>query len=93
MSNDNVVEYQDVVAYNVQALLEEVVSLVYEGWQISPTNPGESIGMFGMTLTCTMMRHKDDKPKLSRAEILAAAREAKKAKGSNATLDTETIVA
>lgn len=86
------IEYRDVVSHNVELFIAELVDLIYEGWTISPSNPGTTVGVYSSSMAVTLQRHKDDKPKLSRAEILANAREAKKAKTNVATLDTESII-
>lgn len=93
MTNVSDIDYKDITSHNMSLFLAELQDAIFEGFTISPTNPGDAMGFYGAYYTVTMQRHKDDKPKLSRAEILANAREAKKAKTNNAAiLDTESIV-
>ena len=85
-------DFRDVVEHSVEAFVKEVVALTLDGWAVSPTCPGDSVG-FGNTYTVSMFRDAntveafrqasvgiDEKPKLTRAEILEKARAAKAAK-------------
>ena len=91
---------KDVVEHTIEALVAEVAALTLDGYAISLTNPGDAVG-FGQTFTVSMYRDDStvaaarktleglgDKPKKSRAEILADARAVKAQK---ARLDTSTI--
>lgn len=92
--------HRDVVEHSVEAFVAEVVALTLDGWAVDPSNPGAALG-FASAFAVTMYRDEDtveqlrlkgvniaEKPKLTRAETLALARAAKKAR---ATLDTDTI--
>lgn len=90
---------RDVVEYSIETFVEEVVALTKDGWTVVEGSANSS--PFGNAFTVSMQRN--DKsvralkeyvegvaaaPKLTRAEILAKAREAKEAK---AKLDVNTI--
>lgn len=79
---------RDVVEHTVEALVAEVAALTLDGWAVSKTNPGDCIGyrvytvtMFRDSNTVEALRQKsagvDEKPKMTRAEILAKARAAR----------------
>lgn len=79
---------RDVVEYTIEALVAEVAAMTLDGWAVSKTNPGDVIGygvytvsMFRDSNTVEMLRQKAigiaEKPKLTRAEILAKARAAR----------------
>lgn len=93
-------QHYDVVEHTIQTFTAEVVARTLDGWAVSQTNPGDAVG-FGQTYTVSMYRDEStveaarkalagmgEKPKKSRAEILADARAAKSAK---ARLDTDTV--
>lgn len=90
----------DVVEHTIEAFVKEVVRLTVDGFAISMTNPGDAVG-YGNCYTVSMYRDdfttqalKDkvagmqDRPKMSRAESLAKAREARAA----IRLDVDSIV-
>jgi hypothetical protein len=92
------IETRDIVEHSISELVKEVAALTLDGWAISPTCPGDVLP-WGNSYTVTMMRSQEtvekfrslsvnvgDKPKLTRAEILQKARDAKKVK-----LDISTI--
>jgi hypothetical protein len=96
----------DVVEYSIEVFVEEVVSRVKDGW-VPVAGSGDCIPMLN-TYTVTMIRDKDTvaalkalgesitaAPKLTRAEILQKAREAKADKAAKsdaqATLDVSKI--
>lgn len=85
MSN---VTTRDVVERTVEAFVAEVVALTLDGWVVSKASPGEVIGygtytvsMFRDDNTVESLRQKaagiTEKPKETRAEILARARAAR----------------
>ena len=93
---------RDIISYSVSTLISEVVSLTLDGWCVDQDNPGEMIGLHGNYL---VRMYRDDntvskfkafaissaeRPKLTRGETLAKARESKEAKRV-AKLDTTTI--
>lgn len=93
---------RDVVQYHLQGLIAEVVALTLDGWAVDKDFPGEAVGHNGYTVT--MFRDANtvealrvrgatiaEKPKETRAEILARARAARAAKAISAKLDTTTI--
>ena len=97
------IEYSgvDIVETTIEGLCAELFRLAMDGYKISPTNPGDVIGFFGNNFTVSMYRDKstvkafkeandtvEGPVSLSRAEILAKARQAKSAK---AKLDIDTI--
>lgn len=92
--------HHDVVEHTIEALVAEIAARTLDGWAVSPTNPGDSVGL-GQTYTVSLYRNADTlaaarsklegmevAPKKSRAEILADARAAKAQK---ARLDTDTV--
>jgi hypothetical protein len=95
-------QLRDVVEHSVEALIAEVVALTLDGWAVSKTCPGDVVGY--QTFTVSMFRDSDtvdnfrqkslgiaEKPKLTRAEILANARAAKAKNKAPAKLDIGTI--
>lgn len=92
--------FRDVSETNFVAFLAEIADLTLDGWAIDKSNPGD-VSPFGLHYCATMYRDAntleklrqaavgiDEKPKLTRAEILEQARAAKAAK---AKLDVNTI--
>ena len=90
MSNKEMLT-KDVVASNLNAFVEELVSLTKDGWIV--VDDSAEVGFYGSFYTVSLTR--DDKsvqefkdyvssvasaPKLTRAEILQRAREAKRNK-------------
>lgn len=83
---------KDVVEHSMEAFVAELVTLVRDGWVVSPTNPGDALLNYGSTFTVSLYRDEStveafkklagnvaDKPKMSRAETLEVAREARAA--------------
>lgn len=96
-------QYRDIVEHSAEAFVAEVVAHTLDGWAVSKTNPGDAVG-FGGTLTVSMYRNESsmqlvrskmanitEKPKLTQAESLAKAREARAAKQQGARLDVDTV--
>lgn len=110
MSNEFTSDTQrlDIVEHSAEAFVAEVVAKTLDGWAVSATNPGDAVG-FGGTLTVSMYRNSEtlqtirakmaniqEKPKMSPAESLAKAREARNNKTAVATqsaprLDVDTV--
>ncbi len=97
-------DFRDVVEHSVEAFVAEVVALTLDGWAVSPTCPGDVVG-WGNTYTVSMYRDEDtvdefrsksvnieEKPKLTRQEIAAKAREALAVKRAAAKLDLNTVI-
>lgn len=89
---------RDIVEHSMPEFVKELVSLTLDGWVVSPTCPGDVLS-YGNTFTVSMYRDEETvekfkslsesvggRPKLTRAEILQKARDAKKAK-----LDVNTV--
>lgn len=103
MTTDDKTLRYDIVERNPETFVAELVARVMDGWAVSPTNPGDVL--LSGTMTVSLYRDDDtvqaaksklsnvsEKPKMSRAETLAVAREAKAAKGvAPAKLDVETV--
>jgi len=83
-------DYFDIAASTLAEFAQELDSRLLDGWAISKTNPGEVVGMWGGMFTVSLYRNEStitrlrnkvsgmqEKPKLTRAEILANARQAK----------------
>jgi hypothetical protein len=96
-------EHHDIVEHSIEAFSAELVKFTLDGWAISPTNPGDSVG-FGQTYTVSLYRDEatveafrikadnfEPKVKMTRAESLAKAREAKAAGKSAAKLDVNSV--
>lgn len=96
----------DVVSHTIENLVAETVRLTLDGFVVDPAMPGEAIGVYSNVYTVSFVRNQDtiekvrcavsniaEKPKMSRAETLAVAREAKKARQNNnlASLDVSTV--
>lgn len=94
-------EFFDIIDTNLASFAKELDNRLLDGWAISKTNPGEVVGVYGGTFTISLFRNEttlerlrnkvgsmEEKPKLSRGEILAKAREAKANKGK---IDISTI--
>ena len=96
----------DVVAHTIENLVAETVRLTLDGFIVDPAMPGDAIGVYGNVYTVSFVRNPDkiekvrcavsniaEKPKMTRAETLAVAREAKKARQNNnlASLDVTTV--
>lgn len=99
----NEVHRFDVVEHSIESFTKEVVRLTLDGFAISATNPGDSIG-FGNCYTVSMFRDEStvarlkqladgilSRPKMTRSEVLAKAREAKDAK-AQARLDVGSVL-
>ncbi len=91
-------EERDIVEHSVEEFVKEVVAMTLDGWTVSPTCAGDVL-QYNNTYTVSMFRSAEtvekfrslsagvgEKPKLTRAEILANARAAKRAK-----LDVSTV--
>ena len=89
----------DVVESVVATFVAEVVRLTQDGYKVCPSNSGDVVGAYGNVFTVTMVRNQEsvdafmalskdvqEKPKLSRAEILEKARAARKPKIDVATI-------
>jgi hypothetical protein len=89
-------KYHDIVETSFQSFAKELELKVLDGWAIDKSNPGDVIGMYGGTFTVTLSRNYEtvdrfrksaaatqDAPKLSPAESLARARQARASKGGN----------
>lgn len=99
----NIEEHRiDVCEGNMPDFVAAVVQKTLDGYEVDPAMPGDT-NYFGNVFSVSMFRNADtvermrstianiaEKPKLSRAEILANAREAKKAKAA-AVLDVNTV--
>jgi hypothetical protein len=77
--NTNMNVTKSVLNPNLQVFVEEIVQHVKDGWEIDPQMPPTMLGYWYETI---MVRDESivDPVKVSRAEILAKARAAKKAK-------------
>lgn len=95
--SENARQERDIVELSMESFCKEIVDMTLDGWAISPTNPGDAMPMCN-TFTVSMYRDADtverfrasssgvgEKPKLTRAEILEKARQAKKDKLSVST--------
>lgn len=94
-------DYRDVVESSIEAYTKAMVTLILDGWSISPINPGDAVG-FGSTYTVTLYRDASTianlkrigeeltvAPKMSQAESLAKARAVRKARS---ILDVDTVI-
>lgn len=101
---EKLVSNRDVVEHSVEAFVAEIVALTLDGWAVSSTCPGDAVG-YGNTYTVSMYRDEDtveefrsksvnigEKPRLTRAEITAKAREALAVKRAAAKLDLDTVL-
>lgn len=90
--------FRDITETNIVAFVAEVAAMTLDGWAIDRNQPGDC-SPFGLHYTVSMYRDADtleklrqaavgieEKPKLTRAEILEKARAAKASK-----LDVNTI--
>jgi hypothetical protein len=86
-------QHYDIVEHTLEAYTRELRSRLLDGWDISPTNRGDVVGLYGGTFTVSLYRNVAtvettrkkvaaiaDAPKPDRGAILAAARAAKAAK-------------
>ena len=93
-----VTDTRDIVEHSMPEFIKELVNLTLDGWVVSETCPGDVLS-YGNTFTVSMYRNDETvekfrslsegvgaKPKLTRAEILQRARDAKKAR-----LDVSTV--
>lgn len=93
---------KDIVAHTMEVFVEELVDAIQDGWAISPTCPGDALLGYGTTFTVSLYRddntvekfrklsaNVEEKPKMTRAESLAKARETKAA--LKATLDVNNV--
>lgn len=97
--------YRDITMHNMQLFLIEVRDALLDGWDISPTCPGDVVGYgFGVfTVTVerndgTVKRFKDiagrvqGVAKMTPAEKMAKARAALDAKRAEAKLDVDSVI-
>lgn len=73
---------------NLIVFIQQIVDLALQGWEVDERNPPM---LLGYLYECQMLRDEevvDPPPKPTRAEILAKAREAKKAKSEGKSDDT-----
>lgn len=73
---------------NLVVFVQQVVELAKEGWEMDETNPP---ALYGFYYECKMLKEESEieEPKKTRAEILADARAAKKAKSTDEAKDAK----
>jgi len=89
-------KYHDIVETNIASFAKELELKILDGWAIDKSNEGDVIGFYGGTYTVTLSRNYEtvdrfrksaaatqDAPKLSPAESLARARQARSNKAGN----------
>lgn len=89
-------QVHDIVEHNIAEYSRQLAAKLLDGWQISKTNPGDVVGVYGGTYTISLFRNAETVQRLrtkvqgmqqeakpDRATILANARAAKAAKKVN----------